>query len=251
MANSEVVKLENVSFSYDGKRILENVNLSVRNRDFLWIVGPNGGGKTTLMKIILGLLKPQQGTVEIFGGSPVKGRRKIGYMPQHAQLDQRFPVTAMDVVLMGSLPSGIKPGPYSSENRRAALAALEGVGLGDQAGRTLGELSGGQQRRLLIARALAGNPELLMLDEPTANLDQQIEKELYDLLRRLSQRLTIIMVSHDPAFVSEFVHQVVCVNHTVAIHPTSDMERSSMQEIYGMPMRLVRHDLHDHPGKKK
>lgn len=244
MVSNPVIVIENVSFSYNDEPVLEDVNLTISAREFVWIVGPNGGGKTTLVKIVLGLLRPRRGKVTVFGASASASRRRIGYMPQHAQLDLRFPVTVMDVALMGRLTSGIRPGPYSGEDRDSAGRALELTGLAVTANRPLGELSGGQHRRLLIARALACEPELLLLDEPTANLDRRVERELYELLRKLNEHLTIVMVSHDPAFVSDFVKQVVCVNHTVAVHPTSEMERLGMEEIFGPEIRLVRHDRH-------
>jgi zinc transport system ATP-binding protein len=239
-----VVHLEDVSFAYNGDVVLHDVSLSVRENEFVWIVGPNGGGKTTLVKLLLGLLQPRTGRISIFGLPVGSARQRIGYMPQHAHLDHRFPVRVIDVALMGRLRPGIGPAPYSKQDRRAALEALEQVGLGDLLRRTLSELSGGQQRRLLIARALASQPDLLILDEPTANLDIQIEGELFELLRRLNQHLTIIMVSHDPTIVSEFVEHVVCVNHTLAVHPTGQLDRRVVSELYGAPRRIVRHDIH-------
>lgn len=251
MSSQPVVLVQNVSFSYDGERVLEDVHLTVSEREFVWIVGPNGGGKTTLIKIMLGLLRPQKGRVMVFGAPPSASRQRLGYMPQHAQLDLRFPVTVMDVALMGRLSGGLRPGPYSSSDRESAERALQLTGLAPMANRSLGELSGGQHRRLLIARALACEPELLLLDEPTANLDRRVERELYELLRRLNQHLTIIMVSHDPAFVSDFVEQVVCVNRTLAVHPTADMERLGMEEIFGPEMRMVRHDRREQDDRDK
>ncbi|RKX27230.1 MAG: ABC transporter [Candidatus Zixiibacteriota bacterium] len=250
MVNELVLNINRVSFSYNSEVIFDNINLTVHEREFVWIVGPNGGGKTTLMKIILGLLTPSGGSVEIFGTSPLKARSRIGYMPQHAYLDQRFPITVLEIILMGQLKKGIKAGLFSSRDRRAAFETLELIGMSDLSGRPFGELSGGQQRRLLIGRALVAKPDMLLLDEPMANLDRRIEKELYDLLRRLNQNLTIIMISHDPAFVSEFVEQVVCVNRKVVIHPTAIMEREFIGELYGSGMRVVRHDQHHHDDDK-
>jgi len=239
-----VIELINVGFAYNSKPVLENVNLTVNEKDFVWIVGPNGGGKTTLVKIILGLLQPKTGSVRIFGKSASSARRRIGYMPQQAQLDLRFPVTARDVVLMGRLNRGLLPGSYKVTDRATAHDALKLVGMESMADIPLKDLSGGQQRRLLIARALACQPDMLLLDEPTANLDRAVERELFDLLKDLNGRLTIMMVSHDPAFVSDFVEQVVCVNRTVAVHPTTDRDREFIDELYGEGMRMVRHDKH-------
>jgi len=239
-----VIELENVGFSYNSRPVLENVSLTVNEKEFVWIVGPNGGGKTTLVKIILGLLQPKSGIVQVFGKSASAARRRIGYMPQQARLDLRFPVTARDVVLMGRLNHGFRPGSYSASDHSTARDALGLVGMESEADTPLKDLSGGQQRRLLIARALACQPDMLLLDEPTANLDRAVERELFDLLRDLNGRLTIMMVSHDPAFVSDFVEQVVCVNRTVAVHPTTDRDREFIDELYGEGMRMVRHDKH-------
>ncbi len=247
--NNPLIKIENVSFSYnrsDDNLVLKDVNLSVNQNDFIWIVGPNGGGKSTLLKIILGLIKPDKGNVSVFNERPVKARKRIGYMPQHVQLDLNFPVTVMDITLMGRLDKPIGIGPYSTEDKKAAIRALKQVSLFQHAKKSIKELSGGQVRRLLIARALACEPELLILDEPTANLDRVVEKDLFDIFKKLNEHLAIVMVSHDPAFVSEFVHNVVCVNQTVAIHPTSVMDSEFIGELYGTSMRVVRHDKHQH-----
>jgi zinc transport system ATP-binding protein len=244
MSTSTVIELENMSFSYNAKLVLENVNLAVADKDFVWIVGPNGGGKTTLVKLILGLLQPRTGSVRVFGTTPSAARRRIGYMPQQAQLDLRFPVTAREVVLMGRLNKGMAPGMYSADDKHIVRQALELVGMESVAETPLRDLSGGQQRRLLIARALACQPDMLLLDEPTANLDRNAERELFRILKKLNQRLTVMMISHDPAFVSDFVEQVVCVNRTVVVHPTTDRDREFIGELYGDRLRMVRHDKH-------
>jgi zinc transport system ATP-binding protein len=241
-----VVELEQVSFGYNTEPVISGVSLRVTEREFVWVVGPNGGGKTTLIKLILGLLRPRQGRVLVFGKQPTDARRRIGYMPQYVHLDPRFPFTVLDATIMGRLGCAPGLGRYRRRDREIALQALEQVGLADSARRSLRELSGGQQRRMLIARALAAEPELLILDEPTANLDRSVERELFELLRRLNQSLTVILVSHDPAFVSDFVEDVVCVNRHVSIHPTSALEGELVDELYGRQVRLVRHDQHQH-----
>lgn len=244
MSSEPVIALDNVSFSYNAKLVLENVNLTVADKEFVWVVGPNGGGKTTLVKLILGLLQPKSGTIRVFGQSPAAARRRIGYMPQHAQLDPRFPVTSREVVLMGRLNKGMAPGMYSANDKEIVHKVLELVGMESTADIPLKDLSGGQQRRLLIARALACEPDMLLLDEPTANLDRIAERDLFKILKKLNQQLTVMMISHDPAFVSDYVEQVVCVNRTVAIHPTTDRDREFIGELYGDRLRMVRHDRH-------
>jgi zinc transport system ATP-binding protein len=237
-----VIQVQNVSFSYDGATVLEDATFSIEDRDFVCLVGPNGGGKTTLLKIMLGLLAPTSGRVTIFGDRPELARGRIGYMPQHTQVDPRFPVTAADVVLMGRLGRAETLGPYRRLQRHAAWRALEAVGLADMRNRPFGSLSGGQRQRVLIARALATEPELLLLDEPTANLDAHVEQELYELMRGLNASLTIVMVSHDLGFVSEFVQRVVCVKRKVIVHPTSEITGEVIKQIYGGSVRMVRHD---------
>jgi len=245
VADEAIIQFDNVTFAYNGRLALERVNLLVTANEYVWIVGPNGGGKTTLIKLLLGLLTPTSGKVRVFGKSPAAVRTRIGYMPQHARLDPKFPVTVLDVAMMGRLSAGVRLGRYSADDRRAALLALDQVGLADHGRRSLAELSGGEQRRLLIARALASEPELLVLDEPMANLDIRVERDLNQLLRRLNGYLTIVMVSHDPAFVSEFVERVVCVNRHAHVHPTSEMSGRFIDELYETPRRVVRHDVRD------
>ena len=249
MKDETVIAIEGLTFRYDGAPVLEDVNLTISEKEFVWVVGPNGGGKTTLLKLILGLLRPVRGIVRVFGRSPGKARPRIGYMPQYVRLDPQFPVDVMDIVLMGRLGNGVQWGPHRKHDKEAAAQALREVGLWEKHGHSFSTLSGGQQRRLLIARALACKPDLLLLDEPTANLDLVVEQELFELLRKLNQRLTIVMVSHDPAFVSQFVERVVCVNRRVAVHPTSEMEEEIMNELYGRRVRLVRHDQYNANGR--
>jgi zinc transport system ATP-binding protein len=237
-----VVRFENVGYSYGETTALENVTLDIAENEFVWIVGPNGGGKTTLVKLILGLLEPDSGRVVVFGETPRQARRKIGYMPQSAQLDLRFPVTVLDVALMGRLGNGTKFGGYKKRDLEAALDALSRVGLAELKGRAYSSLSGGQLRRLLIARALASQPQLLILDEPTANLDLVVARELLEFLSGLAEDMTVIMVSHDPAFVSENVREVICVNRRAHMHPTTKIDSAFLSELYSGDLRMVRHD---------
>lgn len=244
MNKDQAIELKDVSFSYDGLPVLEKANLSVGRKDFVSIVGPNGGGKTTLLKLLLGLLRPSGGSIRVLGETPVEARHRVGYMPQHAHVDPQFPVNAMDVVLMGRLGHTGAFGPYRRQDREAALGALDEMGMSDLRRRAFSALSGGQRQRVLIARALACEPELLLLDEPTASLDHAIETELYELLHRLAHRLTVVVVSHDLGFVSQFVNRVVCVKRNVVVHPTSEVTGEVISEVYGSPMKIVRHD-HD------
>jgi zinc transport system ATP-binding protein len=250
------VVVEHVSFSYDGAPVLIDVNLTVDEGDLVSIIGPNGGGKTTLIKLMLGVLKPQAGTIRILGELPNKVRTRIGYVPQYFQFDTSFPVTVMDVVLTGRLHRHPLWGHYGAVDRQAACDALADVGLYEQRDASFAALSGGQRQRALIARALASEPRLFLLDEPTANVDPTVQDELYGLLRDLNQRMTIVMVSHDVGFVSSLVKRVVCVNRTVSVHPTTELTGENIFHLYGSDMHIVRHDHrcaergHQYPGMR-
>jgi zinc transport system ATP-binding protein len=251
--NSEppIINISKLNFSYNDNPVLENVNLEIVKGELASIVGPNGGGKTTLLKLILGLLKPVSGSLEIFGMTPAKARRKIGYMPQHAQLDPQFPISVLDVVLMGQIDLCGK-GLFGGFPRRAATLAKEAlaeVGLAEHTQKSFSELSGGQRQRVLIARALCSEPELLLLDEPTSNIDPRSEENLYATLTKLNRKMTILLVSHDLGFVSQIVKSVICVNRQVIIHPTSKINGTIIKEIYGGDFNLIRHDHRcDHTG---
>lgn len=243
MTAKSAIVLKEVSFAYDGPPVLEGVDLTIPERDFVCVIGPNGGGKTTLLKLMLGLIEPQRGEVQILGMTPEEARRRIGYMPQYAQLDPKFPVSVMDVVLMGRLGGGSGLGLYRRADKAVAMHALGEVGIADVCGQPFASLSGGQRQRVLIARALACEPELLLLDEPTANLDPAVQDDLYSLLQDLNQRLTVVLVSHDIGFVSLFFKTVVCVHHSVHTHPTSELTSKSVADMYGREVRLL------HPAK--
>lgn len=249
-----IIEISNLSFSYHDNPVLENVDLKIEKGELASIVGPNGGGKTTLLKLMLGLLKPDEGQIKVFATTPEKARSKIGYMPQHAQLDPQFPISALDVVLMGQVDrceKGLIRG-FPRQSTSTARAALAEVGLGDLAQKSFNELSGGQRQRVLIARALCSEPELLLLDEPTSNIDPRSEENLYKTLARLNRQMTILLVSHDLGFVSQIVKSVICVNRQVVIHPTSQINGTIIKEIYGGDFNIVRHDHRcDHSGHSR
>jgi len=239
--NEAIIEIAGLSFSYAARRILDGVNLTVYRNDSICLVGPNGGGKTTLIKLILGLLQPDVGTIKVLGKDPCQASGRIGYVPQHASYDPKFPISLVDVVLMGRLRPKLFF-RYGKKDRERALAALAEVDLADYAARPFAALSGGQRQRVLIARALAGDGEILILDEPTASIDQEATAHLYELLRALSASLTILMVTHDVGVVSSLFTRVACVNRWVAIHPTSEFSDKMLAEMYGADSRLIRHD---------
>jgi zinc transport system ATP-binding protein len=242
MNNLSLITFENVNFSYDGTPVLEDVTFTIQERTFISIVGPNAGGKTTLLKLMLGLLKPSQGIIEIFGQSPEKARPRIGYMPQYVQFDPNFPVNVLDVVLMGRLGNGACFGPYGQADKEIALEALHKLEMDKLRNRPFKALSGGQRQRVLIARALAAEPELLLLDEPTSNVDMAVETELFELLHSMSENITIVVVTHDLGFVSQYVEKVVCVNRRVMVHPTSAVTGEVISALYESDVRMVRHN---------
>lgn len=240
MKTDHDIVLEDISFAYKQNHILEDVTLFIDKGEFASIVGPNGGGKTTLLKLILGLLKPNKGKISIFGKPPEEARQQIGYMPQYAHLDMDFPATVMDVVLMGRLTR--TNFWFSKKDRAEALAAIEEVGMGSFTRTGFNQLSGGQKQRILIARALCSRPAILLLDEPTANLDQETEINLFSILQALNSKMTILVVSHDLGFVSKYVKSVICVNRKVVIHPTTLMNGMLIKDIYHGDLKMVRHD---------
>ncbi|MBX3395870.1 MAG: ABC transporter ATP-binding protein [Phycisphaerae bacterium] len=241
-----VLRFRNVAFRYDETPVFSpEVSFSLARGDFACIVGPNGGGKTTLLKLALGLLTPSAGEVEVMGGPPQATRGRVGYMPQHAQLDPKFPVTVVDVVMMGRLG---RTGPIARYGRKdidAASAAMESVNISALSNRPFSALSGGQRQRVLIARALSCEPEVLMLDEPTSNLDVAAQNDLYELLHELNKRMTLLLVSHDMGFVSKFVRTIICVNRHVDVHAAKEIAGDYISEMYGRDMRLIVHD-HTH-----
>jgi len=236
-----VIALRSVSFAYDGSRVLEEVDLKIAAGEVACLIGPNGGGKTTLLKILLGLLRPTGGDVRVFGLAPERARARIGYLPQRSDLDRDFPVTVLDVVLMGRLNRRLGRS-YASTDRRMALSALEEMELTRFASHPFARLSGGQQQRVLIARAVCGEPDLLLLDEPTAHVDALTGRRLLDGLQVLSRRMTIVLVSHDLGFVSPVIDTVVCVNRRVRVHPASELTGEHIRQTYGADICMVLHD---------
>jgi len=208
-----VISLENVSFAYGVNEtvVLNDVSLQVNSGDFLGIIGPNGGGKTTLLKLIMGFLKPTHGKILVYGKSPVAARNKIAYVPQAIRFDRQFPISVLELVLAGCLSKLPWYGRYSQQDKEAALEALKRVGLADFSNASFGTLSGGQAQRALIARALVSKPQLLLLDEPTASVDSQAESTICELLKELRGTITMLMVTHDLRSIIREVQSVICV----------------------------------------
>lgn len=240
--SEEVIGLRGVSFSYDGPLVLDRVDLSVSAGEFLGIVGPNAGGKSTLLKIVLGLLEPSAGEVQVLGNRPAESRRQIGFVSQHPTFRRDFPISVRETVLMGRLGNGGSVmGGYRRRDREIAERVMGETETLELAGRRLGTLSGGQLQRVMLARALACEPRILILDEPTANIDMRVEKDIFDLLKELNQRMTILVVSHDVGFISSYVHRVACLNRTLICHHTAAIDGRIINQLYESEVRMVEH----------
>jgi zinc transport system ATP-binding protein len=217
----EIIKLENVSFSYNEGEFLKSVSLSIYEDDFLGIIGPNGGGKTTLLKLILGLLKPKKGKITVFGDTPRASRESIGYLPQFKNIDFDFPITALEIVILSRAGKNVFT-RYSEYDRQKAEKAFRSLGIWNLRYKKLNELSGGERQRVFIARALTNDPKILLLDEPMSNLDIHIQEEFYRMLKELNKKIAIVIVDHDLEMVSKYAKEVVCVNrcntHTIRYH---------------------------------
>ncbi len=236
-----IINIDDVSFSYSNIPVVRNVNLAVREGEFLGVIGPNAGGKSTLLKLILGLLQPDAGEITVFGKRPEKGRSRIGYVPQHPAFSRDFPINVQDAVLLGRLGETRWYGGYTQEDKEIAINALKAVEIDNIRNQTIDSLSGGQLQRVLIARALASRPDILILDEPTANIDVRAEEDIFGLLKQYNDHMTIIVVSHDIGFISGYVDRVACLNQTMLCHTTSEISGKTIEELYGAPVRMIQH----------
>ena len=243
MNDHEVVRLEDVWVHYDGVPVLEGIDLAIYQDDFLGVIGPNGGGKTTLLRVILGLVKPSRGKVTILGSTPKRCRKFVSYVPQHSLFDQEFPASVWDVVLMGRVGQSGLFKRYSREDKKAALDALETAEMLDHGDRKIGDLSGGQRQRVFIARALVAEPKLLLLDEPTASVDAPMMTEFYELLERLKQRMAIVLVTHDLSAVSIYVDKIACLNRRLFYHHSKEISAEELEATYQCPIQLIAHGV--------
>ena len=239
MANA--IEINDVSFSYNGLAVLENVSLVVPQNEFLGVVGPNAGGKSTLLKLILGLLEPKQGTIKVLSKSTRQATKEIGYVAQYPTFPRDYPINVEQTVLMGRVGVTRSIAGYTNSDTTAAREAMVETEIDHISSRRLNTLSGGQLQRVLLARALVSEPKLLLLDEPTANIDTRIESEVFDLFKQLNERMTIIVVSHDIGFISGYVERVACLNRTLVCHDTAAIDGQIVQELYGSDVHMVAH----------
>jgi len=244
-----IIEIKDLDFAYNGEAVLEDVNLTLLQKDFVAIIGPNGGGKTTLLKLILGLLMPKKGTVRVDGKPPHEASPCIGYVPQDVHTNRSFPITAIDVVLMGKFDPKQRLSRRSAINHQEALAALERMEMAAHADKKIGVLSGGQRQRVFIARALVSRPKLLLLDEPTASIDTKGQADFYRLLRELNRDITVLVVSHDLLVISRYVKSVACVNKKLHYHDQAEITGDMLETMYPCtveevcPVELVAHGL--------
>lgn len=232
-----IVSIQDLSFSYRSIPVLEKVNLAIKEREFVTIIGPNGGGKTTLLKLMAGLLRPTTGRITVCGEDPAKLREDISYVPQSMAFDRQFPITVMELVLQGRLSAAPVFGRFREEDREAARRSIETVDLLDCAQMAIGELSGGQVQRALIARALASDPKLLLLDEPTSSVDPSSKVAIYDLIEQLTQEMTVVMVTHDLQALIENVQKVICVNREVSRFTPEQVCKHFAVGLYHTPLK--------------
>lgn len=210
-ARKDIIELKNVSFSYNGEEIIKNVNLKIYERDFLGVVGPNGGGKTTLIKLILGLLKPDSGEIKVFGKSPKRGRREIGYLSQFEDVDFNYPITVEQVIMASTLGNSLFK-RFSEEDRKTAKDAMKKMKILGLKDKMLSELSGGEKQRVFISRAIASNPKVIILDEPTANIDIKMKEGLYRILKEINKEIAVVIVDHNLELISKYAKEVACIN---------------------------------------
>ena len=233
-----IIDIKNLSFSYDKQQILEDINLQINKKDFLAIIGPNGGGKSTLLKSILGINDIQQGSIKILGEKVNKNLSKIGYVPQNTNINTNFPIKVIEVVLMGHIRNKEEENKsnnflhkyfkigYNEFETSCALNALKQVGMEEFAHKKIGSLSGGQRQRVMIARALCNHPNILMLDEPTASIDVNGQKQIYELLKELNNTITIVVISHDISVILEYASKVAHINKTLTFHDISNTKET-------------------------
>ncbi len=238
------IEIRDLNFSFNELPILENINMTIEAGDFAGLVGPNGGGKTTLLKLIMGLYKIQSGTIRLFGQPIKKHRKRIGYVPQYANFKSDFPISVLDTVLQGRLGLTRSFGGYGRKDKEIAHKVMQETEIEHLAQRSIQALSGGQMQRVLVARALATEPEILLLDEPTANIDQRSEKDIFDLFKAINQRMTILIISHDIGFVSDYINRVFCLNKTLVCHDASPVTSDTIHALYGGHVSEIQHHSH-------
>lgn len=251
-----VISLQGIWASYETDTVLEDINFTLYKQDYVGLIGPNGGGKTTLIKVILGLVKPFRGKVTVLGESPQAGRRFVGYVPQLLAIDKSFPISIWDVVSMGRLKPNLTNLRLTDHDKQVIETSLRQVDMLDLHKRSINELSGGQRQRVFIARALAVEPMILLLDEPAASVDPQASSKLYELLEQLNEQISILLISHDMTAISAYVKSIGCINRRLVYHHEKTVTPEMLEIGYECPVDLIAHGLphrvlSDHPDDQE
>jgi zinc transport system ATP-binding protein len=242
--SQNAVHIDNLTVYYGKTPALTNVCLDVEDGEYLGIIGPNGGGKSSLLKAVLGLVPASSGVVTVYGERAGRSRPAVGYVPQSAAMDRNFPITVREVVMTGLLKPGFSPFlRFKSSDLSRAREILDQVGIGALADRQIAELSGGELQKMLIARALAVNPRLLLLDEPTASVDAGSRVQIYQLLEELNRNMTIILVTHDLLAVASQVQKLACLNGRLVYHGAPELTENVVNSLYGCPVDLIAHGV--------
>ena len=241
MTKNAIIELKGIEAAYSKKKILKDVNLTIYNKDFLGIIGPNGGGKTTLIKIILGLLKPINGEIKFYKDGIEQNNILMGYLPQYNTIDKKFPINVRDVVLSGLNKQKSIFHAFSKEQLELVKETIDRMGLNGFEDRPIGQLSGGQLQRALLGRAVISNPDVLILDEPNTYIDKRFEAKLYSLLEDINKERAIILVSHDIGTVLQNVKSIACVNVNVDYHPDTNITEDWLESNFGCPIEMLGH----------
>jgi zinc transport system ATP-binding protein len=253
---NKIIEIKNLNAGYDESLVLKNINFIINDNDFIGIIGPNGGGKTTLIKTILGIIKPQTGTITYhFPGKERDFRKFIGYLPQQNVIDKKFPISVREVILSGLTSQKSLIFRFSSPEKKKADELIEKSGLSNISGNPIGELSGGQLQRVFLARAVISNPRLLILDEPSTYVDNRSEFELYETLKELNKEIAILLISHDIGTISSYIKTIACVNLNLHYHHSNEISSEELS-IYNCPVDIIAHGqvphrvLHEHSKSK-
>ena len=237
------IDVKDVCFSYDKAPVLEDISFTLEQGDFLAVLGPNGGGKTTLLRLLLGILKPDKGVIKILGEAPHDAKHRVGYVPQTTDFNITFPISVSEIALMGRLSRSHIGRWFSKRDHSKVREVLEKVGMWEYRHKPIGKLSGGQRQRVFIARALATDPEILFLDEPTASVDPEFESNLYDFLNELNREVTIVVITHDIGAISRHVKSLACINRGLVFHGEGQITAEMIDMAYQCPVDLIAHGI--------
>jgi zinc transport system ATP-binding protein len=244
MSENPAIIVDKVCYTYGGRPAVDNASFTVEQGDFLGIIGPNGGGKTTLLRLMLGLLRPDTGDIRLFGAAPSKTRGRVGYIPQETNLNKSFPITVSDIILMGLTGLRGLGRRYKRSDRLKADILMERLALTPLKDRPVAQLSGGQRQKALLARAMVSDPEMLFLDEPTASVDVSGEDEIYDHLHLLNKTgVTVVLVTHNIGVLSRYVKSVACINRELYFHADGKLDQATVNKTFGCQVDLIAHGV--------